>query len=72
MLCEVYRYILESEYSLEVSALLLAIVHPDMPGPRILEMPRLETEMRLIHDFEISSGRATESLAGESAPFSLL
>ena len=68
---EVYRYILQ-EYGLEVSAMLLAIVHPDMPGPRILEVPRMETEMRLIHDFEIQYGRATESLPGARAPFSLV
>ena len=68
---EVYRYILQ-EYGLEVSAMLLAIVHPDMPGLRILEVPRMETEICLIHDFEISCGRATESPRGEFAPFSLV
>ena len=68
-----YRYILETEYGgLEVVAMLLAIVHPDMPGPRILEVPRMDEEMRAIHVFEIDCGRATESIPGESAPFALL
>ena len=63
---------LESEYGFNVSGMYLAIVHPDMPGPRILQVPVLDDEMRAIHAYEISCGRATESLAGESALFSLL
>ena len=50
----------------------LAVVHPLNLSPRLIEVPRMDEEMRAIHVFEIDSGRATESLPGESAPFSLL
>ena len=67
-----YRYILSSEYGYDVSAMYLAVVHPLSPSPRLIEAPRMDEEMRMIHDFLIQCGRATESLPGESAPFSLL
>ena len=53
-----YRYILETEYAHDVSAMYLAVVHPDHSLPRLVEVPRLDAEMRALHDFEIEQGRA--------------
>ena len=50
----------------------LAVVHPLNPSPRLIEVPRMDEEMRAIHVFEIDCGRATESIPGAFAPFSLL
>ena len=56
-----YRHILETEYDLDVSRMILAIVHPDIPSPRLVDVPRLEAEIHAIHDFEIEHGRADVS-----------
>ena len=53
-----YRYILETEYAFDVSAMYLAVVHPEQPLPRLIEVPRLDEEMHALHDFEIEQGRA--------------
>ena len=66
---------LESEYGFNVSAMYLAVVHPLCPSPRLIEAPRMDEELRAIHDFEIACGRAAESIPGaspDSAPFSLV
>ena len=61
-----YRYILETEYGLDVSRMMLAIVHPDMTSPRLVDVPRLDDEVRAIHDFEIEHGRADMSACLET------
>lgn len=53
-----YRYILETEYAHDVAAMYLAVVHPEQSLPRLVEVPRLDAEMRALHDFEIEHGRA--------------
>ena len=53
-----YRHILETEYGLNVSHMLLAVVHPDAGSPALVDVPRLEAEIQAIHDFEIEHGRA--------------
>ena len=56
-----YRYVWESESHLDVSRMMLAIVHPDMTSPRLVDVPRLDAEVRAIHDFEIEHGGADMS-----------
>lgn len=56
-----YRYILESEYGLAVSGMFLAVVHPELPSPRLMEVPRLDAEMHALHAYECEQGRATRS-----------
>ncbi len=55
-----YRYILETEYGLDVSRMMLAVVHPDI-SPRLIDVPRLDAEVQAIHEFEIEHGRADVS-----------
>ena len=50
-----YRYILETEYLMPVSKMILGIVHPLNSGPMCLEVPRLDVEVALI--VEHSGGR---------------
>ena len=64
-----YRYILETEYAHDVSAMFLAVVHPEQPLPRLIEVPRLEAEMRALHDFEIEQGRAVSSAPSLDSAF---
>ena len=44
----VYRHILESEYDLRVSRMILGIVHPLRSAPLCLELPRMDDEIALI------------------------
>ena len=46
--------------------MMLAIVHPDMTSPRLVDVPRLDAEVRAIHDFEIEHGRADMSACLET------
>ena len=64
-----YRYILETEYAHDVAAMYLAVVHPKQPLPRLVEVPRLEAEMRALHDFELEQGRAVSSAPSLDSPF---
>ena len=64
-----YRYILETEYAFDVSAMYLAVVHPEQPLPRLVEVPRLDAEMRALHEHEIEQGRAWSSVTSIDAPF---
>ena len=50
-----------TEYKLDVSCMMLAIVHPDMTSPRLVDVPRLDAESQAIHDFETEHGRADVS-----------
>jgi len=56
-----YRYIVETEYAHNVSGMFLAVVHPDQPLPRLIEVPRLKQEMIALHEYEIEQGRAVAS-----------
>jgi len=64
-----YRFILETEYSMPVSRMFLAICHPDIQTPRLCEIPRMEAEVMAIVDHEIENGRATTSCAPPDTPF---
>ena len=45
---------------------MLAIAHPDMTSPRLVDVPRLDAETQAIHDFEIEHGRADVSACMET------
>ena len=66
-----YRYILETEYRLCVSGMYLAVVHPELSSPRLIEVPRLEQEMHALQEYEIEQGRAVNSAARLDSLFSL-
>ena len=55
----VYRFMLEStEYQLRVSHMFLGVAHPKLAAPRLVEVPRLDSEMAALLDHEVSEGRA--------------
>ena len=54
-----YRYILESEYSMSVGSMFLALCHPDLPAARLVEVPRVDDEVSALVEHEIAQGRAT-------------
>ena len=62
-----YGYILETEYDMRTSGYYLAVVHPEMERGRLITCPRMEYEMKLIHDYEIECG--ISETAGISASF---
>ncbi len=61
-----YRYILESEYQLHVSRMLLGVVHPQRGASLCLEVPRMDAEISLILKYEGSPA----PVPGPDAPFS--
>ena len=61
-----YRYVLESEYSMSVGSMFLAICHPDLLVPRLVEVPRLDNEVNYLVENEIAQGRATDASSLES------
>ena len=64
-----YRYILETEYAFDVSGMYLAVVHPEQSLPRLMEVQRLDEEMRALHEYEIEQGRAVASAVSLDSPF---
>ena len=64
-----YRYILESEYDFDVSGMYLAVVHPEGSSPRLVAVPRLEAEMRALHDYEMEQSRAVSSAPSLDSAF---
>jgi len=67
-----YAFILESEYGFVVSSMFLAVAHPLRARGAIIEVPRLDSEIRALVEYEIAAGRATEPIAGPEAPFNLM
>ena len=68
----VYRYMLESEYSLSVAGMLLCVVHPSLAKGKVLEVPRMDDEVALIVRDQVSRGLARCAAApGADAPFAL-
>ena len=65
----VYRYMLETENGYTVTAMLLAVCHPDLEAPRLIECPRMDREMTSIVEYEIECGRATAAALPIDAPF---
>ena len=64
-----YRYIVCTEYAHDVSGMFLAVAHPDQSLPRLIEVPRLDEEMRALHEYEIEQGRAMSSAASLDSAF---
>jgi hypothetical protein len=63
-----YRFILETEYGIRVSSMYLAQVHPCLPRAILIEVPRMQEEMQLIVEDQISRGEALSG-ALPDAPF---
>ena len=64
-----YAYILETEYGIEVSRMLLGVFHPLSDAARCIEVPRLSEEIALLVEHEIAAGRATQPMPGPRAEF---
>ena len=65
----VYRYILESEYGMEVGGMYLGVFHPDEPSPLCVEVPRLDREVALLVEHEKRTAGAGDPVPGPDAPF---
>jgi len=51
-------HILETEYNMPVSRMVLGVVHPLRSRGQLLEVPRLKGEMELLVETEVNEGRA--------------
>ena len=68
----VYRWILESEYFLDVAMMALGQVHPELSAPRLIRVPRIAEEMDLLIEHQVEMGLAwPDPSPGENAPFVL-
>ena len=68
----VYRWVLESEYGIEVSMMALGQVHPELSAPCLIRVPRMEEEMELLIQHQVELGLAfPDPSPGENAPFVL-
>ena len=56
--CWVYKYMLETEYGVRVSAMYLAQVHPCLPRARLIEVPCMRDELQLVVEDQIGRGEA--------------
>ena len=56
--CWVYKYMLETEYGLRVSAMWLGQVHPCLPRARLIEVPCMRDELELIVEDQVARGEA--------------
>lgn len=65
----VYRYILETEYGVTVSRMLLGVFHPTRRQAEVVEVPRLDAEISRIVEELQRLGLASEPLPGPEAPF---
>ena len=69
----IYRFILETEYSMRVKAMYLAQVHPSIATGRLVGVPAMDDELALLCEDQISKGLARcEAIDGSDAPFVLL
>ena len=50
----VYRFILQSEYSMKVSALFLGVFHPSRTEHRCIQLPFLDEEMQVLLEYRNS------------------
>ena len=63
---------LETENGLCVKAMFLGQVHPLLPKARLIRVPCMEHEIKLIVADQLARGEAvSEALPGEDAPFTL-
>ncbi len=61
-----YAYIMETEYDMVVSRMVLGVVHPLRERGQLIEVPRLEKEMALLVETEISAGRASHPQSSDT------
>ena len=54
-----YAYILEDQYGYMVSSMFLFVVHPNLSAPRVISVPRLGDEIRLLVEHEVASCAAS-------------
>ena len=66
-----YRFMLESEYSMDVGSMFLGVVHPNRDTPQVIELPRLDDEISALVEHEIAQGAASGPIPGENAPITL-
>ena len=68
-----YAYILETEYSLRVAAMYIAVFHPKQLGvPRVYVVPRMEKEIQnLVEHASTVYGTRFQSQPGDATPFDL-
>ena len=72
MQLNVYRSILEDEYDYRVRLMLLGQVHPELAGPKIIFVPRMEEELQLVVEDQVARRLAwPEPRPGETAEFAL-
>ena len=64
-----YRYVLESEYLMTIGNMFLAVCHPDLHKPRLIDVPFLLSEVNAIVECEIMEGRAISPCAPMDARF---
>ena len=69
----VYRHIVETEYGLRVGEhMYLAIVRPTLSKPRLLQVPRLDAEIQLLIEDQVSGGLAfCSARPSPDAPFEI-
>ena len=65
--CWVYKYMLETEYGLRVSAMWLGQVHPCLPRARLIEVPCMRDELELIVEDQVARGEAIEERREDGA-----
>jgi hypothetical protein len=65
----VYRYILESEYEMEIGGMYLGVFHPNQSGPLCIEVPRMEKEISLLLEHEKLVNGAGDPMPGADAAF---
>ena len=67
----IYRYILESEYGMQVGGMFLGVFHPSQSGPICVEVPRLEEQISLVlqHEKSLRPTQVGPPIPGADAPF---
>jgi hypothetical protein len=65
----VYRYIMETEYDMEVGGMYLGVFHPNQTAPICIEVPRMEREITLLVKHEQLVNGAGSPIPGSDAPF---
>ena len=64
-----YRYILESEYAMQVVNMLLCVLHPTQETYKIIDVPRLDAEIQDIVGYAQALCGCRGPQEGPTAPF---
>ena len=65
----IYKYILTTEYGLDVSEMFLGVFHPTQSGPRAVQVPEMSREIDLVLEHLRAAGEADEPQPGAWAAF---